>query len=69
MRRVEADLQGLSRKERREQERRWRKEQKRSIPSPSPVFRYLSLFHDPEQEEKREAGKWILTRPATNCSA
>ena len=63
MRRVEADLQGLSRKERREQEQRWRKEQKRAVPSPSPVFRYLSLFHDPEQEEKREVGKAFIPDP------
>jgi hypothetical protein len=60
MRRVEAESHGLSRKERRELERRWRKEQKRTVPSPSPVFRYLSLFHDPEQEEKREAGKAFI---------
>ena len=45
LRRVE--LHGLRRKERRERERRWRKERKRTIPSPSAVFRYLSAFNSP----------------------
>lgn len=48
LRRVE--LKGLSRKERREQERRWRKERRRTLPSQSAVFRYLEAFHDAEQE-------------------
>jgi hypothetical protein len=43
LRRIE--LKGLSRKERRETERRWRKEKHRSVPSPSAVFRYLAAFH------------------------
>ena len=54
---------GLKRRERREQERRWRKEQKRSVPSPSSVFRYLSFFHDREQEKKRVAGKAFIPVP------
>ena len=57
-------MHGLSRKERRELERRWRKERKRSTPSESSVFRYLSLFHDPQQEKLRpESGAFI---PAPN---
>lgn len=43
LRRIE--LKGLTRKERREMERRWRKEKHRSVPSPSAVFRYLAAFH------------------------
>jgi len=54
---------GLNRKERRERERRWRKEQKRSVPSPTAVFRYLSLFHDPEQEKLRLDGKAFIPAP------
>jgi len=50
-------MSGMSRQQRRALARRWRKEQRRSVPSPSSVFRYLSAFHDPEQEELREAGK------------
>lgn len=47
------EMYGLKRKVRRALDRRWRKEKKRSVPSPSAVFRYLSKFHDPEQEKKR----------------
>ncbi len=54
---------GLSRKKRREQERRWRKEKKRSVSSPSAGFRYLSLFHDPGQEKLRQGGKAFIPAP------
>ena len=54
---------GMKRRERREQERRWRKEQKRSVPSPSSAFRYLSAFHDDEQEKKRVEGKAYIPVP------
>jgi len=64
MRHVKAESYGLPRKERRKLERLWRKEQTRAIPSPSPVFRYLSVFHDAEEEEKREKGKAFI--PAAN---
>ena len=57
-------LHGLKRKERRQLERRWRKERKRSVPSPSAVFRYLSAFHDAEQERLRHSGKAFI--PASN---
>jgi hypothetical protein len=55
LRRVEH--QGMRRAERREVERRWRKERWRSVPSPSAVFRYLSVFHDEAQEKRRTEGK------------
>jgi len=48
LRRVE--MHGFRRKERREQERRWRKERKRAVPSPSAVFRYLAVFDNPGEE-------------------
>jgi len=48
-----AELHGLKRKERRELEKRWRKEKKRFVPSPSAIFRYLSGFHNDEQEKIR----------------
>jgi hypothetical protein len=60
--RVEA--QGLSRQQQRAQERRWRKECHRSVPSPSALFRYLEAFHDPLEEKKREKGKAFI--PASN---
>lgn len=54
----------LSRKERRKQERRWRKEKRRSVASPTAAFRYLEAFHDEEQEKKRMPGKAFI--PASN---
>jgi hypothetical protein len=61
LRRVE--MHGLRRKERREQERRWRKERKRAVPSPSAVFRYLSAFDNPGEEAKRTAGRAFIPAP------
>jgi hypothetical protein len=51
---------GLKRKERRELERRWRKERRRGVPSPSAVFRYLGGFCDERQEGLREGGKAFI---------
>ena len=48
-----AEMHGLTRKVRRALERRWRKKKKRTVPSSSAVFRYLSEFHDAEQEKIR----------------
>jgi hypothetical protein len=61
LRRVEQ--QGMKRRERREIERRWRKERRRSVPSPSAAFRYLSAFHDEDQEGKRKEGKAFIPVP------
>lgn len=44
---------GMSRRERRARERRWRKSTDRKIPSISAVRRYLAAFHDPEEEAGR----------------
>ncbi|MFQ5621673.1 MAG: IS1380 family transposase [Candidatus Nanoarchaeia archaeon] len=54
------ELHGLSRKERRSLERRWRKEKRRTVPSASAVFRYLASFHDAEQENLRQTGKAFI---------
>jgi hypothetical protein len=59
LRRIE--LKGLTRKERRETEKRWRKEKHRSVPSPSAVFRYLAAFHE---DYARKEGKAVIP-PAT----
>ena len=61
MRRIE--LKGLARKERRAKERQWGKEHRRTFPSPSPIFRYLSAFHNAEEEKKREKGKAFIPAP------
>ena len=55
---------GHPRKERREQERRWRKERKRAFPSPSVVFRYLTSFVNSAEETKRARGHAFI--PAAN---
>jgi hypothetical protein len=46
--------QGLTRKERREEKRRWRKGRTRTLPSASALFRYLESFHDAGQEKQRK---------------
>jgi hypothetical protein len=61
LRRIE--MHGLRRKERRDLERRWRKERKRAVPSPSAVFRYLLSFDNPAEEEKRVAGRAFIPAP------
>jgi hypothetical protein len=61
LRRVEQ--QGVKRRERREMERRWRKERWRSVPSSSAAFRYLSAFHDGDQEVNRKEGKAFIPVP------
>jgi hypothetical protein len=62
------ETKGLTRRERRAQERRWRKEQHRSVPSPSALFRYLAAFHDPLEEKKREKGKAFIPVPNEHLS-
>jgi len=54
----------LPRSERRALEKRWRQERRRAVPSPSPVFRYLSAFHNLEEESNRQPGKAFI--PAQN---
>jgi hypothetical protein len=62
----QSEMHGLRRKVRRALEKRWRKEKKRSVPSPSAAFRYLSKFHDPEQEKIREQVKIKAFIPGLN---
>jgi hypothetical protein len=50
----------MKRQERRALERRWRKERRRAVPSPSAAFRYLAAFHDEEQEKLRQDGKAFI---------
>lgn len=61
-----AENHQLSRKERRELERRWRKEKKRFVPSPSAMFRYLKAFHDAAQEQLRRISPVKAFIPAPN---
>lgn len=57
------EQRGMKRRERRESDRRWRKERSRTVPSASSIFRYLSVFHDAEQEKKRIEGKAFIPAP------
>lgn len=50
----EAEVHGLSRRERKRFARRFRKGRERSFPSPSALRRYLDRFDDPGQQRARE---------------
>lgn len=54
------ELSGLSRKEKKAVRKRWRKERMRTFPSASAIFRYLSHFHNGEQEKLRQKGKAFI---------
>ena len=54
------ELSGLTRKEKKARKKRWRKERTRTFPSASAIFRYLSQFHNAEQEKLREKGKAFI---------
>ncbi|MDO8722258.1 MAG: IS1380 family transposase, partial [Syntrophales bacterium] len=57
------EQRGMKRRERRELDRLWRKKRDRAVPSSSSVFRYLSAFHDPDQEKLRIEGKAFIPAP------
>ena len=58
-----AEIQGLTRRKKRDMKRRWRKGRTRTMPSASAIFRYLSNFHDKEQEKIRVMGSHLSLRP------
>lgn len=60
---------GHPRKERREQERRWRKERKQAFPSPSVIFRYLAAFVNPVEESKRAMGQAFIPAQSERLQA
>lgn len=57
------ELSGMSRRQRRGQQRRWRKEKTRTVPSRLAIFRYLSRFHDAGQEKQRQTGAAFIPKP------
>lgn len=59
--RVETHRQGAA--QRRAEGNRWRGGRRRSVPSPSAVFRYLGRFHDPVQEEARQPHRAFIPAP------
>ena len=60
-----AETHGMRRGERRAHQRRWRKQRRRSVPSPSAVFRYLGEFHDPSEEDRRRPHKAFIPQAST----
>ena len=58
-----AETYGMRRRERRAIEGRWRRERRRSVPSPSAVFRYLAGFHDQEEENRRQSHTAFIPSP------
>ena len=59
-----AETYRIRRRDRRALDRRWRKERERTVPSPSAVFRYLEMFHDEGEEDRRQAHSAFI--PAAN---
>ena len=60
-----AETHGMRRGERRAHQRRWRKQRRRGVPSPSAVFRYLGEFHDPSEEDRRRPHKAFIPQAST----
>ena len=58
-----AQTHRMCRRERRALKRRWRRECRRSVPSPSAVFRYLSKFHDASEEIRRKPHTGFIPAP------
>ena len=58
LRRVETH--GLTRSQRRELKKRWRKGRSRTLPSASAIFRYIGNFHNAGQEKLRMKGKAFI---------
>lgn len=56
-------FQGMNRRERRVEERRWRKKGRRGIASRSAVRRYLEAFHNEAQEQKRQPHQAFVPEP------
>lgn len=50
----------LSRKSWRQMKKRWRRQKLRAVPSASALFRYLSAFHDRDQDRVREPGRAFI---------
>ena len=59
----EVETCGMGRRERRALKERWRGERHRSVPSDSAVFRYLEMFHDADEEARREAHRAFIPSP------
>ncbi len=59
----ETETVGMSRRERVALGERWRVERRRTVPSESAVFRYLSGFNDADEESRRQAHRAFIPTP------
>ena len=59
----QSEVYRLGRRKRRALQRRWRKERKRSVPSPTALRRFLTSFDNPRQEQHRLVGKAFIPAP------
>ncbi len=66
---MRSSMHGMSRKERRDYEKRWRIKKKRGAPCNSAIHRYLSKFHSPEEEKKRIKNKAFIPAPNSSLQA
>lgn len=57
------ETSGMSRKERRIYEKRWRKEKQRAFPSTTVIHRYLEQFHNQDEENLRVKSKALIPAP------
>jgi hypothetical protein len=57
---LKLETYGMSRKDRRTYERRWRKQKVRAFPCVSAIYRYLERFHNNDAESLREEGKAFI---------
>ena len=55
-----AEAHGRSRRERRAEARRWRRQRSRALPSPDAAGRWLAGFHDADEEARRQAGRAFI---------
>ena len=55
-----AELHQMRRAERRAQHNRWRRKRRRTVPSPTTVFRYLDRFHDEAEEAGRRPHRAVI---------
>jgi len=59
----ETEDYGRTSSERRALKRRWRKKRTRTLPCPTSLLDYLRLFHDEEEERRREPHKAFIPEP------
>jgi len=64
-----AEAHGRSRRERESLCARFRRGRERTFPAPSSIFRWLSTFHEPEQEKLRLAGRAFVPAPNPRLKA